>query len=213
MKDKILKFEKKEFYSICDQLSRKDRGLHSILLKHGYPPFWSRKPNFETLVHIILEQQVSLASARAALVKLKNKIGSVTARKILLLSDIELRECYFSRQKTSYVRDLAEFVFSKRIILGDLASKSDQMIREDLITVKGIGNWTVDIFLIMALHRADIFPLGDLAAVKSLKKIKKLPVDTSNDKILSVSKSWRPFRSIATMLLWHSYIQENNIKF
>ncbi len=89
MKDKILKFEKKEFYSICDQLSRKDRGLHSILLKHGYPPFWSRKPNFETLVHIILEQQVSLASARAALVKLKNKIGSVTARKILLLSDIE----------------------------------------------------------------------------------------------------------------------------
>ncbi|EMG12853.1 hypothetical protein LEP1GSC151_1416 [Leptospira interrogans serovar Grippotyphosa str. LT2186] len=130
-----------------------------------------------------------------------------------MLSDIELRECYFSRQKTSYVRDLAEFVFSKRIILGDLASKSDQMIREDLITVKGIGNWTVDIFLIMALHRADIFPLGDLAAVKSLKKIKKLPVDTSNDKILSVSKSWRPFRSIATMLLWHSYIQENNIKF
>ncbi|OOV40783.1 3-methyladenine DNA glycosylase [Leptospira kirschneri serovar Pomona] len=212
MKDKILKFEKKEFHSICNLLCQKDRGLHSILLKYGYPPFWSRKPNFETLVHIILEQQVSLASAKAALVKLKNKIGSVTAPKILLLSDIELRECYFSRQKTGYVRDLAEFVFSKRLILGNLISKSDQKIRKDLIAVKGIGNWTVDIFLIMALHRADIFPLGDLAAVQSLKKIKNLPADTSRDQILFLSKSWKPFRSIATMLLWHSYIRENNIK-
>ncbi|EMO28954.1 DNA-3-methyladenine glycosylase family protein [Leptospira noguchii] len=213
MKDTILKFEKKEFHSICDQLFQKDRGLHSIFIKHGYPLFWSRKPNFETLVHIILEQQVSLASAKAALVKLKNKIGSVTAPKILLLSDIELRECYFSRQKTSYVRDLAKFVLSKRLILRNLASQSDQKIRDDLTAVKGIGNWTADIFLIMALHRVDIFPLGDLAAVQSLKKIKKLPVDTSHDKILSISKSWKPFRSIATMLLWHSYIQENNIKF
>ncbi|EMS89306.1 base excision DNA repair protein, HhH-GPD family [Leptospira noguchii str. Cascata] len=155
MKDKILKFEKKEFHSICDQLFQKDRGLHSIFIKHGYPPFWSRKPNFETLVHIILEQQVSLASAKAALVKLKNKIGSVTAPKILLLSDIELRECYFSRQKNSYVRDLAKFVLSKRLILRNLASQSDQKIRDDLTAVKGIGNWTVDIFLIMALHRVD----------------------------------------------------------
>lgn len=212
MKEKIRTFEKEEFRSICDRLSKKDGDLHSILLKYGYPPFWSRKPNFETLVHIILEQQVSLASAKAALDKLKNKIGAVTAKKIILLSDIELRECYFSRQKTAYVRNLANAVLSKNLSIGGLSEKSDEEIRTRLVAIKGIGNWTVDVFLLMALHRCDIFPIGDLALIQSLKKVKKLSIDVSREKILSIAETWRPFRSVAAMILWHSYIKDKNIK-
>ncbi|PJZ55724.1 DNA-3-methyladenine glycosylase family protein [Leptospira barantonii] len=212
MKEKIRKFEKEEFHSICDRLSKKDRELHSILLKYGYPPFWSRKPNFETLVHIILEQQVSLASAKAALVKLKDRIGPVTAQKIILLSDIELRECYFSRQKTAYVRHLADAVLSKRLLLGKLPEKPDEEIRKELVSIKGIGNWTVDVFLLMGLHRSDIFPIGDLALIQSFKKVKNLPADVSKERILSIAETWKPFRSVAAMILWHSYIKDKNIK-
>lgn len=212
MKETIRKFEKEEFHSICDRLSEKDRDLHSILLKYGYPPFWSRKTNFETLVHIILEQQVSLASAKAALEKLKERIGAVTAKKVLLLSDIELRECYFSRQKTVYVRHLANAVLSGQLAIGSLSEKTDEEIRNDLVAIKGIGNWTVDVFLLMVLHRSDIFPIGDLALIQSLKKVKHLPADVSKERILSIAETWKPFCSVAAMILWHSYIKEKNIK-
>ncbi|TGK36388.1 DNA-3-methyladenine glycosylase 2 family protein [Leptospira gomenensis] len=205
-------FDKEEFPSLCDKIARKDSDLHSILLKYGYPPFWERKPNFETLIHIILEQQVSLASAKSALLRLKTKLGRITAEKLILLSDMELKECYFSRQKTSYARNLAKEILSKRLILSRLSSFSDFQIREKLTSVKGIGNWTADIFLLMALHRSDVFPVGDLAAVQSLKRNKNLPRDVSRETILKISESWKPYRSIATMILWHSYIREKNIK-
>ncbi|MBM9499054.1 DNA-3-methyladenine glycosylase 2 family protein [Leptospira sp. 201903071] len=204
----IRKFDKEELHTICDRLFRIDSDLHSIFLKYGYPPFWSRKPNFETLIHIILEQQVSLASAKAALDKLKKRIGSVTAKKIVLLNDAELRECYFSRQKTVYARELADAILSKRIVLSQLTDLPDEQIRDRLTAVKGIGNWTVDVFLLMSLHRSDIFPIGDLALIQSLKKVKRLPARTSQEKILKLGKKWEPYRSIASMLLWHSYLEE-----
>ncbi|MCG6192541.1 DNA-3-methyladenine glycosylase 2 family protein [Leptospira sp. FAT2] len=212
MKRKIQSFDRENFHSICDRLSKKDKELHSILVKYGYPPFWSRKPGFETLVHIILEQQVSLASAKAAMNKLKQKIGTVTPKKISLLSDMELKECYFSRQKMAYARHLAHAILSKRLALRKLTLKSDEEIRKELVSVKGIGNWTADVFLLMALHRSDIFPVGDLAMIQSLKKVKKLPVHVTQERILSLAETWRPFRSIAAMILWHSYIQEKGIK-
>ncbi|MBM9579000.1 DNA-3-methyladenine glycosylase 2 family protein [Leptospira sp. 201903070] len=204
----IRKFDKEEFHSICDRLFRIDSDLHSIFLKYGYPPFWSRRPNFETLIHIIIEQQVSLASAKAALDKLKKRIGKVTAKKILTLSDSEFKECYFSRQKTVYARELAQAVVSKKIILSELKDLPDERIRVRLTAVKGIGNWTVDVFLLMSLHRSNIFPIGDLALIQSLKKVKRLPAQTSREKILKLGKKWEPYRSIATMLFWHSYLEE-----
>lgn len=204
----IRTFNKEEFYKICDRLFEIDSDLHSIFLKYGYPPFWSRKPNFETLIHIILEQQVSLASAKAALDKLKKRIGNVTAKKIVLLNDTELRDCYFSRQKTLYARELANAVLSKQIVLSHLADLPDESIRTRLTTVKGIGNWTVDVYLLMSLHRTDIFPIGDLALLQSLKKVKRLPAQTSSEKIRKLGKKWEPYRSIATMLFWHSYLEE-----
>jgi DNA-3-methyladenine glycosylase II len=197
---------------VCDRLAKKDRHLRSVVQQYGYPPMWTRSQNFQTLIHIILEQQVSLASARAALNKLRERVGTVTPKKMLTLSDEELRACYFSRQKTVYARCLANAIVSRQINLKRLSSHEDSEIRQQLKTIKGIGDWTVDVYLLFALQRADVFPLGDLAMVTALKEIKQLPKQVSQDKLLRLADDWRPYRSVATMLLWHYYIQKKGIK-
>jgi DNA-3-methyladenine glycosylase II len=205
-------FTKDNFRSLCDHLAKKDKHLRSVVQQHGYPPMWTRSANFQTLIHIILEQQVSLASARAALSKLTQKIGTITPKKLLALSDEELKACYFSRQKTVYARCLATAIISRQINLRRLTTHEDSEIRHRLKTIKGIGDWTVDVYLIFALQRADVFPLGDLAMVTSLKEIKQLPKQVSHDKLLLLADQWRPYRSVATMILWHYYIQKKGIK-
>jgi len=207
-----LTFDGQNFHSICNKLAKKDRHLYSIIKQFGYPPVWTRRANFQTLIHIILEQQVSLASAKAALNKLKEKIGTVTPKKLLALSDEELKSCYFSRQKTVYARCLGNALVSKQIILRTFSNLDDAEIRRQLKTIKGIGDWTVDVYLLFALQRADIFPLGDLAMVNALKEVKQLPKETKQEEILDLAERWRPYRSIATMLFWHHYIQKRGIK-
>jgi DNA-3-methyladenine glycosylase II len=167
---------------------------------------WNRPNTFETLVHFILEQQVSLASALAALNKLRGRIREITPQTVLGLSDEELKACYFSRQKTGYVRYLAESVISGQVDLKKFPDLPDDEVRTTLTTLKGIGNWTVDVYLIFVLQRADVFPLGDLAAVNALKRIKHLPKDSLRDALLPVIDRWKPHRTIATMLLWHFYL-------
>ena len=174
---------------------------------------WTRPASFATLIHIILEQQVSLASAKAAFNKLKEKIGQITPAKLLQLSDEELRACYFSRQKTVYARHLAEAFISKKIQLNKLTASHDDHVRGVLKQVKGIGDWTADVYLLFALQRTDIFPIGDLAMVNALKEVKQLPVHTSKEEMLLLADAWRPYRSIAAMMLWHHYIKTRNIKF
>ncbi len=208
-----LNFNHDNFHLLCNSLVKKDKNLNSIIKRFGYPPVWTRKPNFQTLIHIILEQQVSLASARATLNKLKEKLGTITPKKLLELSDEELKTCYFSRQKTIYARCLANAIISKQIQLKRLTGLEDAEIRQQLKTIKGIGDWTVDVYLLFALQRTDVFPLGDLAMVNALKEIKKLPKKTKQDHILKLAEHWRPYRSVATMLLWHYYIQTRKIKF
>jgi len=199
-------FSSASFRSRCDELAESDADLAAIILSHGYPPMWNRPNTFETMVHFILEQQVSLASALSALNKLRDKIKEITPQKVLRLSDEELKACYFSRQKTGYVRYLAESLISGQVDLQSFPNLPDDEVRTTLVTLKGIGNWTVDVYLIFVLQRADIFPLGDLAAVNALKRIKHLPKDTHRDALLPVIDRWKPHRTIATMLLWHYYL-------
>jgi DNA-3-methyladenine glycosylase II len=206
------KFDETNYHQLCDLLGSNHPDLQLILDQYVYPPFWSRPNTFESLVHIILEQQVSLASALATLNKLKEKIKSVTPESLLLLTDQELRDCYFSRQKTVYVRHLAENIVSGVLSLSDMEKMDDLAIRNQLKSIKGIGDWTVDIYLIFMLHHQDIFPIGDLAAVNSLKKIKGLAKGVSKEEILTVADQFKPYRTIATMLLWHAYLHERKRK-
>ena len=212
MKTKDLRFHKENFSSLCDLLSKKDLHLKAIVRQYGYPPMWTRPANFPTLIHIILEQQVSLASAKAAFIKLKHRLVTITPEKLLLLNDEEMKACYFSRQKTGYARHLAEAIVSKQLNLNKLSFLPDEKIREELKKIKGIGDWTVDVYLLFALQRTDIFPTGDLAMINAFKEIKQLEKHISKEEIISLSETWRPHRSIATMLLWHYYIQKRGVR-
>ncbi|MCB0775040.1 MAG: DNA-3-methyladenine glycosylase 2 family protein, partial [Chitinophagaceae bacterium] len=200
-------FSAGNFHLFCDKLIKKDKDLRGIIKEHGYPPMWIRPNTFQSLILSILEQQVSLASAYAAFKKLKERIGYVTPQKILSLSDKELRNCYFSRQKIVYARELANTIVSGKINLRKLALLSDDEIRIQMIEIKGIGHWTIDVYLMHALQRTDLFPLGDIALVNSLKEVKQLPKDISKEEMLAIAEPWRPYRTIASMILWHDYIK------
>lgn len=206
----MLQFYNENFHSLCDSLATTDAHLKSILDEYGYPPLWTRPNTFETLVLTILEQQVSLASAYAAYKKLKEKLPKVTPQMLLTLTDEELRRCYFSRQKIVYVRGLANALVEKKLNLKKLEGKEDKVVRKQLKELKGIGDWTVDIYLLHALQRTDIFPLGDLALVKAIQMIWQESL--SKEEMLQKAEAWRPLRSIATMILWHYYINKKNIK-
>jgi DNA-3-methyladenine glycosylase II len=208
----ISTFSNENFQIFCNHLSKKDKHLKGIIQQYGYPPMWTRKQGFETLILTILEQQVSLAAAFAAYKKLKVRIGTVTPAKILNMSNEELRECYFTRQKQGYAKNLAEAFINKTLPWKNFPEMQDDEVRKHLISIKGIGNWTADVYLMHALQRTDLFPLGDIALVNSLKETKQLQPYTSKEELLSIAEPWRPFRTIAAMILWHAYIKKRNIK-
>lgn len=199
-------FSKQTFKTICDKLAKADQELAHIIQTYGYPPMWTRPNSFETLVHIILEQQVSLASALASLKKLQERTKGLTPRKVMTLNDEEMRACYVSRQKTVYIRGLAEAILKKNLVLEELESLSNDEVRAKLTSLKGIGNWTTDVYLMFVLQRADLFPVGDLAAVNALKRAKALASDTAKEDVVEVATQWKPYRTVATMILWHFYL-------
>jgi DNA-3-methyladenine glycosylase II len=199
-------FSAKNFHALCDKICAVDTDLALIIKEHGYPPMWSRPNSLDTLVHFILEQQVSLASALAALNKLREKTGGITVSSILKLSDEEMRACYVSRQKMVYIRGIAETLQKRELDFTELEGLSNESVRERLIPLKGIGNWTVDVYLMFVLHRADVFPIGDLAAVNAVKRAKRLQRDASKEVVLQTAEKWQPYRTIATMILWHHYL-------
>ncbi len=202
----INKFTQSTYQSICDKLAAADPDLAAIIKTYGYPPFWSRPNTFETLVHIILEQQVSLASALSALNKLKERLQELTPVRLLLLTDEEMRACYVSRQKSRYIKYLAEALLSGQLDLAELEGLPDDIIRAKLIAMKGIGHWTADVYLMFVLQHPGVFPVGDLAAINALKRVKNLPPDITKEEILAIVDKWRPYRTIAAMLLWHFYL-------
>jgi DNA-3-methyladenine glycosylase II len=202
----VPRFTQSTYQSICDKLAAADPDLAAIIKTYGYHPYWSRPNSFETLVHIILEQQVSLASALSALNKLKERVQEITPARILLLTDEEMRACYVSRQKNIYIKYLAEALLSGQLNLTELEDMPDDQVRAKLTALKGIGNWTADVYLMFVLQHSDIFPIGDLAAVNALKRIKKLPADITRQQMLEIAEQWRPYRTLATMLLWHFYL-------
>lgn len=205
-------FHAGNFKTLCNTLAAKDPQLKAIIKQYGHPPMWTRPATFQTLVLIILEQQVSLAAAYAAFKKLKEKTGYVTPAKLLQLTDEEMRACYFTRQKMGYARGLAEAIVKRKINLKKLSALPDEEIRDILIQLKGIGHWSIDVYLMHALQRTDLFPLGDIALVNSLKETKQLDKHITKEEMLEIAAPWKPYRTIAAMILWHAYIQKRGIK-
>lgn len=198
----------KNLPALCRRLAERDEQMDFIFQTFGTPPLWSREASFATLIQIILEQQVSLASAAAAFEKLKTRIGAVTPENLLRLSDEELKACYFSRQKTGYARNLARAISDENLVLQNLSNLPDALVREELTKIKGIGRWTADIFLLMALRRADIMPRGDIALHTAFQKISKAEKRPTAEEFLEIAEKWKPLRSVAARLLWHFYLSE-----
>ncbi|MFN8300548.1 MAG: DNA-3-methyladenine glycosylase 2 family protein [Chitinophagales bacterium] len=187
------------------RLTKLDPVLGKIHKQYGAPPNWSRPQGFEALAKIILEQQVSLASANAHFAKLKAAIDEFTPLQILKLTDEEMRSCQISRQKTRYLRELSMAVSSKQLQLELLPDLEVEEIRHKLTAIKGIGHWTTDVYLLFCLQQKDIFPIGDVAVVNTIKELYSL---REKEQMLELAEKWRPLRSLATYFLWHHYLSK-----
>ena len=180
-----------------------------IIEKYGLPVIPKRPQGFETLVLLILEQQVSIDSAKATFLKLKAKEKNFKPEFLLRLSDEEYRNLGVSRQKTSYIKALSQAIMNADIDLESLSAKTSQQVRDELIKIKGIGNWTIDVYLMFSLQSPDIIPLGDIAVVNTMKEL--LEIQDKQEMERYVAK-WSPYRSAATFLLWHHYLSKRNRK-
>ena len=196
---------------ICEELAARDKDLAFIFETYGAPPLWKREPNFATLVHIILEQQVSLAAALSAFNKLRAKVGEITPAAVLSLSNEELKAAYFSRQKIVYVREVARATANNDLNLTNLENLSDEEAKNELKKIKGIGDWTADIYLLMAMLRADVMPKGDLALHVAWQKLTKSEKRPNSDEFQQIARKWKPFRAAAARLLWHFYLSAKKI--
>lgn len=189
-----------------DFLSSKNSIFLEIIEKYGLPQIPRRPPGFATLVLLILEQQVSIDSAKATFLKIKN-YTTCDPENMAILLDEEFRSLGVSRQKTKYIKILAEAVLSKELDIESLATKSAEQVREELIKLKGIGNWTIDIYLMFCLEEPDLIPLGDIAVINTIKEL--LNIHDKQEMEIH-AQQWSPYRSYATYLLWHYYLKKRN---
>lgn len=186
-------------------LSQKDEVLKTIIADFGLPIIQKREEGFASMCHIILEQQVSIASAKAAYEKLVNLVGKVDPFNISNATDEDLRTCGISRQKTLYLKDLAQRVISKELDFSSLPMKSEQQIRNELIQIKGVGNWSIDVYLMFCMQSQDIIPLGDIAIKNTLIELYNCQ---SDEDMLAISSNWKPFRTVASFIIWHYYLKK-----
>jgi len=175
--------------------------------KYSVPPNWQRPEGFVSLSKIILEQQVSLASAEAHFNKLNNYLPNFIPSEILKLSDKEMKTCQISRQKAKYLRALSEALINKELNFEELSNLSPDQVRKKLTNIKGIGNWTTDIYLMFCLQSKDIFPLGDIALINTIKELTKV---RSKEGIIRFTQKLKPFRSLAAYFLWFYYLKKRN---
>lgn len=192
-----------------DLLLQKEEKFQHIHNLYGRPPIVTRPVGFETLCLLILEQQVSIASAKATFDKIKKVLPDFVPENLLRFSDEEFRACGVSRQKTTYLKALSQAILDKTLDLKSLAQKDASTVREELIKIKGIGHWTIDVYLMFCLQSADIIPLGDIAVVNTIKELFDLH---DKEAMAEYAEKWKPHRSVATFFLWHYYLQKRGRK-
>lgn len=193
-------------------LARRDNDLASILKSFGPPPLWARPPGFSTLVKIILEQQVSLASAASLFARLKKNTAPFRPARMIELGEAHLKSQGLTRQKTAYCLNLAEALNNRRLRLSQLTVMSDADVKTSLMEIKGLGSWSADVYLLMVLRRPDIFPATDLALVTAVTELKQLPARPNTDQFLKMAEAWRPYRSVAARMLWQYYLAKRSAR-
>ncbi|TMF36179.1 MAG: DNA-3-methyladenine glycosylase 2 family protein [Chloroflexi bacterium] len=187
-------------------LASRDPDLAAIAARHGPPPLWARRPGFETLVAIVLEQQVSLRSGAAALDRLRRAAGGVAPAALAALGEDGARAAGLTRQKARYVVELGRAALDGRFDPAAIAAADDEAARAGLVGLLGVGRWTADIYVLMALGRPDVWPDGDLALAAAIRRAKRLDrLPTAADQ-RAIAEAWRPWRAVAARVLWHAYL-------
>lgn len=189
-----------------DVLAERDSDLYRIRDRLGYPPLWAREPGFASLVHIILEQQVSIKAAATMFQRLASHLGSVTPELVQKAGESELRQVGLTRQKARYCVELANRVASGALELLKLDTLDDAQGRSHLLDIPGLGPWTVDVYYMIALRRANVWPQGDLALASALQDIKQLEARPTRDEQLVFAEQWKPWRAVAARMLWMHYL-------
>lgn len=204
----IISLTKKRLNESVIYLADHDNDLARLLEADGVPPLWARKACFATLIHIILEQQVSLASALAMYRRLVDNLVPFTPKRFLEVGSSYLRSLGVTRQKAAYCINVAEAILEGGLDLKALSRMDDPAVFDTLTRIKGIGPWTADIYLLMALRRPDVWPSGDIALMNTVRKVKALDMSPSPSTLSTIAEAWRPFRSVAARMLWHHYLSD-----
>jgi DNA-3-methyladenine glycosylase II len=188
------------------ELAERDPALGSVVARFGMPPMWAREPGFATLIYVMLEQQVSLASAKAAFDRLGAALNPLTPSSFLALDDKQLFAIGFSRQKTRYGRELARAILSGALDLEALPELDDDGVDAALTSVVGFGPWTATIYRLMVLLRPDAWPIHDIALAQAIAEVRGLPNRPAASEMLALAEGWRPWRAVAARILWHHYL-------
>ncbi len=202
----VAQLTQRSLISATRRLAARDPDLAAVVDTHGPPPLWAREPGFHTLIHIVLEQQVSLASAKAAYDRLVAATGRLTPERFLVLGDAELKAVGFSRQKAAYGRGIAQAILDGGLDLASLETLDDAAAKSRLMAVRGVGSWTADIYLLMVLRRPDTWPSGDLALAAAVQRVKRMRSQPTPERLERVGKAWQPWRAVAARILWHYYL-------
>ncbi|NQT61727.1 MAG: DNA-3-methyladenine glycosylase 2 family protein [Candidatus Marinimicrobia bacterium] len=206
--NKIVRLNEVSLSTAVEKLCQADANLRLVVDQFGIPPLWARAPGFPTLIHIILEQQVSLASAKACFDKLNSALDELNPESFLTLDDAALLRIGFSRQKTRYSRILAQAIKDGSLDIDTLIYDSDEEAFSKLTALTGIGPWTANIYLLMALGRPDIWPGGDLALEVALQNLLGLDHRPRGEEFQQLAEGWRPHRAVAARILWHYYLSQ-----
>jgi len=189
-------------------LAERDRDLRAIYEQHGPPPMWGRRPGFDTLIRILLEQQVSLVSARSMYNRLRANIDPFDALTFIDSGEEYLRALGMTRQKAHYAIHIAQAFMNGS--LKATGRMSDEAAYAALTGIKGVGPWTANIYLLMALRRPDIWPDGDLALASAVAQLRRLKQRPSTSELTRMANRWRPYRSVAARMLWQYYLAQRS---
>lgn len=182
-----------------------DKVMSNIVKQCGaITPGKSKQPHYHALVVAIINQQLSMKAAGTIERRLRDKTGErfFKAENILKLKTTAMRECGLSNNKVRYICTLAQAIADGELNFRKLTRKNDDDVRDELLQYPGIGQWSVDMFLMFSLHREDVFPVGDLAIRRSMQQRYKLADGVKHDEYISIADAWKPYRSIASFYLW-----------